>query len=90
MLFFRELLYIIGAIASIAALAHLYLEEDDKCLLLVGTCGILIAYIGYVTLKWVLRRKNAEINEMAKRKKALEIIVLGSDRISSGYDPDVN
>jgi len=48
----------------------------------------LASYVGYKVSKFIIRRKNKELQDMAKRKGELELEVLGKNRLSSGYEPD--
>lgn len=81
-------MYIIGTLCSIYAVIYLFIHDDRKCQLWAGFTAIIVIYLARKICIAIVKRKNIEINEIAKRKERLEIQVLGDKRLSSNYDPD--
>ena len=86
--YIKETIYIIGAVCGIYSVAYMYATEDIRCQMWAVACSALIAYLAYRACKFILQRKNAEMNRVCESKKRLEQRLLGDRRLSSGYDPD--
>jgi|GEM_PF-6182893 len=84
----KEFLYVVAAICGIYSTFYVLTAEDWKCQMWALLGAALATYIGYKAHKIIMRRKNKELSKMAVRSKALEEMVLGKNRLSSGYDPD--
>lgn len=82
----KEMLIFIGTLCSIYAVIYLFINDDIKCQIWAIFVAVIVAYVLLKICRAVLKRKNLEIDEMAKRKSRLEELVLGDKRQSSGYD----
>lgn len=84
----KEGLYVIASIASIYSLGYIYFNDDWMCKAWGGIGAVIASVISYNISKWIFRRKNKELKDMAARKAELETMVLGDKRLESGYEPD--
>lgn len=84
----KEFIYIVGALCGIYSTIYILTKDDWQCQMWALLGAGLASYIGYKVCKFIWKRKDDELKDMAKRKKELENELLGQDRLSSGYEPN--